>query len=93
MENISELITNFGIIPAILIGIGYGGYKWLNRMFDENRERELRQEQQYKELLAESYKREDRYQDIIKSDLSEMRNGLNTVVTLVERIGGNKNHE
>ena len=77
---ISELITNFGIIPAILIGLGYAGYKWITRVLDENKERELRQEQQYKELLQESYKREDKYQDIIKNELGEVRKDLSNLI-------------
>lgn len=86
--NLGELITNFGIIPAILIGLGYAGYQWVNRILDENKERELRQEQQYKELLQESYKREDKYQDIIKNELGEVRKDLANVLKIK---GGLKN--
>lgn len=77
---LGELITNFGIIPAILIGLGYAGYQWITRILDENKERELRQEQQYKELLQESYKREDKYQDIIKNELGEVRKDISNLL-------------
>lgn len=78
--DLGEMVTNFGIIPAILIGVTYAGYQWVTRMLDENKERELRQEQQYKELLQESYKREDKYQDIIKNELGEVRKDLANII-------------
>ena len=78
--DLGEMITNFGIIPAILIGVAYAGYQWITRVLDENKERELRQEQHYKELLQESYKREDKYQDIIKNELGEVRKDLANII-------------
>lgn len=78
--DLGEMVTNFGIIPAILIGVAYTGYQWVTRILDENKERELRQEQQYKELLQESYKREDKYQDIIKNELGEVRKDLANII-------------